>query len=137
MRIKTVLIGSLRDSLIEFLTRHRTTFAWSHSDMEGINAEIIAHHLNVLLEAKPFRQKRRTFAPKCNQAVAEEVRKLLAADFSREVHYPDWLSNVVMVKKANRSCPKDSFPLPRIDLLVDFTAEHEILSFLDAFFGYN
>lgn len=85
-----------------------------------------------------------------NQAVAEEVGKLLAADFFCEVHYPDWLSNVAMVKKANgkwhmcvgfkdlnRSCPKDSFPLPRIDLLVDSTTEHEILSFLDTFSGYN
>lgn len=111
--------------------------------MEGINLDVIVHHLNVLLDAKPFRHKR-------NQAVAEEVGKLLVADFVCEVHYPYWLSNVVMVKKANgkwhmcvgfkdlnRSCPKDSFPLPRINLLVDSTAEHEILSFLDTFSGYN
>ena len=67
-----------------------------------------------------------------------------------EVEYPEWLANVVLVKKANgkwqlcidftdinRACPKDSFPLPRIDLIVEATAGHELLSFMDAFSGYN
>ena len=82
--------------------------------------------------------------------MAEEVRKLLEANFIREVYYPDWLANVVMVKKANekwrmcvdftdlnRACPKDNYPLPRIDTLVDSTARHELLSFMDTFSGYN
>ena len=82
--------------------------------------------------------------------MAEEVRKLLEADFIREVCYPDWLANVVMVKKANekwrmcvdftnlnRACPKDNYPLPQIDTLVDSTARHELLSFMDTFSGYN
>ena len=66
------------------------------------------------------------------------------------MEYPEWLANVVLVKKANgkgrlcidftdinRACPKDSFPLPRIDLIVDATVGHELLSFMDAFSGYN
>ena len=82
--------------------------------------------------------------------MAEEVRKLLEAGFIREMYYPDWLANVVMVRKNNgkwrmcidftdfnRACPKDSYPLPRIDTLVDSTARHELLSFMDAFSGYN
>ena len=82
--------------------------------------------------------------------MVEEIRKLLEADFIREVYYPDWLANVVMVKKANekwrmcinftdlnRACPKDNYPLPRIDTLVDSTARHELLSFMDTFSGYN
>ena len=82
--------------------------------------------------------------------IAEEVRKLLEADFIREVYYPDWLANVVMVKKANgkwqmcvdftdlnRVCPKDSYPLLRIDNLVDSMARHQLLIFMDAFLGYN
>ena len=68
----------------------------------------------------------------------------------REVYYPEWLANVVMVKKANgkwrmcvdftnlnSACPKDNFPLPRIDQLVDSTAGHKLLTFMNAFFGYN
>ena len=82
--------------------------------------------------------------------MAEEVRKLLEAGFIREVYYPDSLANVVMVRKnsgkwrmcvdftdLNRACLKDSYPLPRIDTLVDSTARHELLSFMDAFSGYN
>ena len=66
------------------------------------------------------------------------------------MEYPEWLANDVLVKKANdkwrlyidftdvnRACPKDSFPLPRIDLIVDVIAGHELLSFMDAFSGYN
>ena len=89
-------------------------------------------------------------APKRNKAVTEEVEKLLEADFMKEVFYPDWLANVVMVKKRNdkwtmcvdftdlnKAYPKDSFPLPRIDQLVDLTIGHKLLSFMDAFSGYN
>ena len=37
----------------------------------------------------------------------------------------------------NKACPKDSYPLPWIDILVDLIARHQLLSFMDAFFGYN
>ena len=82
--------------------------------------------------------------------IAEEVRKLLEANFIREVYYLDWLANIVIVKKANgkwrmcvdftdlnRACPKDSYPFPRMDTLVDSTTRHELLSFMDTFSGYN
>ena len=75
---------------------------------------------------------------------------MLEANFIREVYYPEWLDNVVMVKKANgkwrmyvdftnlnKACPKDSYPLPRINLLVDSMASHQLLSFMDAFLRYN
>ena len=80
----------------------------------------------------------------------DEVNKLHAANFIREVHYPEWLANVVMVKKANgkwrmcvdftdlnSACPKDSSPLLRIDQLMDSTTGHKLLTFMDAFSGYN
>jgi hypothetical protein len=80
----------------------------------------------------------------------EEVDKLLITNFIREVFYPNWLANVVMVKKANgkwrmcvdftdlnKACPKDSFPLPRIDKLVNSTTGHKLLTFMDAFSGHN
>ena len=76
-------------------------FTWSHEDMLGIPANIIQHHLNVDLEKKPVQQRRRVFALEQNKAVMDEVNKLLATNFIREVYYPEWLANVVMVKKAN------------------------------------
>ena len=69
--------------------------------MLGIDRKIIQYRLNVNLECKPLQQKRRIFAPERNKVVTEEVEKLLEADFIREVFYPEWLANVVMVKKSN------------------------------------
>ena len=69
--------------------------------MPEIDPSIIAHRLNVNPTSSPIRQKKRVFTQERDKAIAEEVRKLLEADFIREVYYPDWLANVVMVKKAN------------------------------------
>ena len=118
--------------------------------MGGIDPAIITHRLNVSPSFKPVKQKRRSFAPERKKAINEEVEKLLQAGAIREVEYPEWLANIVLVKKANgkwrlcidftdvnRACPKDSFPLPRIDLIVDAITGHELLGFMDAFSGYN
>ena len=118
--------------------------------MGGIDPAIITHRLNVNPSFKPVKQKRRSFAPERQKAINEEVGKLLWAGAIREVEYPEWLANDVLAKKANgkwrlcidftdvnQACPKDSFPLPRIDLIVDSTVCHELLSFMDAFSGYN
>jgi hypothetical protein len=149
-RIGTSMTKEIRDLIVSFLRKNADVFAWSHDDMPGINTEVIAHKLNVNPSISPVKQKRRVFAPERNTAVMEEVDKLLKAGFIREVYYPEWLANVVMVKKStgkwrmcvdftdlNKACPKDSYPLPRIDQLVDSTAEHKLLSFMDAFSGYN
>lgn len=84
------------------------------------------------------------------QSVVEEVQKLLSAGFIREIQYTTWLANIVIVKKSNekwRMCtdyidlnkafPKDAYPLPNIDRLVNGAIGHKILSFLDAFSRYN
>ena len=118
--------------------------------MGGIDPTVITHRLNVSPSFKPVKQKRRSFAPERQKAINEEVRKLLQAGAIREVEYPEWLANVILVKKANgkwrlcidftnvnRAYPKDSFTLSWIDLIIDATAGHELLSFMDAFSGYN
>ena len=76
--------------------------------------------------------------------------KLKRAGAIKEVFYPEWLANTMVVKKKsgkwqvyvdftnlNKACPKDPFPMPRIDQLVDATASHPQISFLDAFQGYH
>ena len=118
--------------------------------MLEIDPSVMVHRLNVSPSFPPIRQKKKVFAQEQDKVIAEEVRKLQAAQFIREVYYPDWLANVVMVKKAsgkwricvdftdlNKACPKDSHPLPWIDVLVGSTVRHQLLSFMDAFFGYN
>ena len=149
-----VYIGSrlakdVRDLLVHFLKQNIDVFAWKQEDMGGIDPAVITHKLNISPSFKPIKQKR-SFAPERQKAINEEVNKLLQAKAIREVEYLDWFANVVLVKKANgkwqlyidftdvnRACPKDSFPLPQIDLIVDSTPGHELLSFMDAFLGYN
>ena len=144
------LAEDLRSLLIRFLKQNRDVFAWKQEDMRGIDPVIITHRLNVSPSFKPIKQKRRSFTSERKKAINEEVDKLLQAGAIREVEYPEWLANIVLVKKANgkwrlcidfidvnRACPKDSFPLPRINLIVDATAGHELFSFMDAFSGYN
>lgn len=150
LRIGAQLPAGEKGKLVEFLRDHLDVFAWEHDEMPGIDPSIIEHRLNVDRNCRPVKQRRTSFASERNQAIADEVQKLIKAEFIREVDYPEWLANVVLVKKANgkwrmcvdftdlnKACPKDSFSLPRIDQLVDSTAGHEVLSFMDAFSGYN
>jgi hypothetical protein len=80
--------------------------------------------------------------------IGEEITKLLSSWFIQEVFHPEWLANPVLVKKKNKkwgmcvdytdlnkACPKDLFPLPRIDQVVDLTTRCESLCFLDAYSG--
>ncbi|XP_014506155.1 uncharacterized protein LOC106765899 [Vigna radiata var. radiata] len=134
----------------ELLLKNRDLFAWQAADMPGIHPDIISHKLSLFKDARPVAQRKRRLGNEKRRAVEEEVTKLLEAGFIREVKYTTWLSNVVMVKKPsgkwrmctdftdlNKACPKDTYPLPSIDGLVDGVSGYEILSFLDAYSGYN
>ena len=94
-------------------------------------------HLNIYPNRKPVRQKQCTMDVEPYQALKDEVDKLLANDFIKESFYPSWLANPMSIKKPNgkwrtcmdftdlnKACPKDSFPLPPIDHLVDATSRH-------------
>jgi len=118
--------------------------------MSGIYLGIIYHKLTICPQAKPISQKKKKMGEEWRKVVKEEVDKLLLANFIREVRFSTWLANVVMVKKANgkwrmctdythlnRVCPKDAYPLPSIDRLVDGVSGYQVLSFLDAYSRYN
>ncbi|KAL0677561.1 hypothetical protein Bca4012_005542 [Brassica carinata] len=140
----------LRTKLITCLKKNLNTFAWAAEDMPGIDINITCHELNIDPTFKSVKQKRRKLGPELASAVNDEVEKLLKVGSITEVRYPDWLANPVVVKKKNgkwqvcmnftdlnKACRKDSFPLPHIDRLVEATTGNELLSFMDAFSGYN
>ena len=148
--IGSKLEKDLKGLLTQFLRHNKDVFAWKQADMGGVEPTVITHRLNASPSFKPVKQKRRSFTLERKKAINAEVDKLLQAGAIREVEYPKWLANVVLVKKENgkwrlcidftdinKACPKDSFLLPRIDLIVDATTGHELLSFMDAFSGYN
>ena len=104
--VKTTRIGmtlslEMRMRLVQFLKENLDIFVWSHEDMLSISPKVIQHKLSVDLKMKPVQQKQRVFAPERNQVVTDEVNKLLSVGFIWEVYYPEWLANVVLVKKAN------------------------------------
>ncbi|KAK0586997.1 hypothetical protein LWI29_015920 [Acer saccharum] len=128
VKIGGVLDYEVRKNLVDLLEEYNDIFAWSHDEMPGIPFNLATHRLAVDAIFKQVKQKRRHFNAEQNAVVQEEVDKLLKARFIRESRYLEWIANVVMVTKANgkwrmcvvyidlnRACPKDSFPLPKID----------------------
>ncbi|GAV61642.1 hypothetical protein CFOL_v3_05169 [Cephalotus follicularis] len=90
-----------KGELITFLRNNKDVFAWSTEEVPGISPNVMVHKLSVDPARPPTTQKKRNFAPERQQAIVEEVSKLLQAGFIREVHYSDWMANPVVVKKAN------------------------------------
>ena len=139
-----------KKELLEFLRKNQDVFAWSASDLRGVSRDIIEHRLDINPNIKPKKQKLRKMADEKVAAVKAEVQRLLDANVIREVKYPTWLANTVPVKKKNgkwsmcidftdlnKVCPKDDFPLPRIDRVVDDAANNQLMSLLDCFSGYH
>ena len=75
---------------------------------------------------------------------------LLKARMIRDVKYPRWIANVIVVQKkngkwrvcvdytnTNKACPKEPFPLPHIDIMVDATIGHEMLTFMEVMAGFQ
>ena len=125
-------------------------FAWDAYEAPRVDPNFTCHHLNVnpsiTLKKQPPRRPSKEHA----NAVRNEVMKLKRVGAIKEVFYPEWLANTIVVKKKsgkwrvcadftnlNKACPKDPFLIPRIDQLVDATADHPWMSFLDAFRGYH
>ena len=145
----SLLTDEEKEQLRLMLLSNIDVFAWSHSDMVGINPTVASHKLNIISTTKPVRQKVRRFHSDRHQIIQREASNFPRAGFIREVKYPKWLANVVVVPKKggkwrvcidytdlNEACPKDSFPLPRINQIVESVAEQGILSFLGAFSRY-
>jgi hypothetical protein len=87
--------------LLAFHEKNNDTFTWSTSNLVGVNKDIIEHKLQVNPRAKPRKQKLWKMCGQKVEAVRVEVQRLLDAGFIREVTYPEWLVNMVMVQKKN------------------------------------
>nr|CAN67373.1 hypothetical protein VITISV_026454 [Vitis vinifera] len=118
LKIGSPLSTNERDRLIHLLRSYLDVFAWSYEDMPGLDSSIVQHHLPTLPHARPVKQKLRRLHPRWS---LQDGKVRVCVDF----------------KYLNKASPKDDFPLPHIDLLVDGTAGHSMLSFMDGFSGYN
>ena len=139
-----------KKQLVTLLKEYMDVFAWNYDKMPGLDPGLVVHALNVDPGVKPVIQPARVFHTDVEIQITQEVKKFLAAGFIKPIQHPKWLSNIVPVKKKNgqirccvdfcnlnKACPKDEFPLPNIDLLVDSTAGSSMFSFMDGYSGYN
>jgi hypothetical protein len=138
------------EKLITCLSRNKDVFAWSALNLVGVSRTIVEHSLGIDPSVRPKKQRLHKMSNEKTEAAKVEVHRLLEANFIEPVAYPTWLANVVMVQNKsgkwrmcidftslNKACPKDNFPLPRIDKIVDSAAECEVMSLLDCFSGYH
>lgn len=149
-KIGTSLSPDEETTLINLLRRNLDLFAWCPAEMPGMDPDIACHHLSVKPGVKPVVQRKRKMGEERRKVVDDEVKKLVDARFISEIKYPTWMANTVLVKKENgkwrmcvdytdlnMACPKDPYPLPNIDHLIDNASGYQTLSFMDAYSGYN
>jgi hypothetical protein len=153
--IKNVHIGAScsPDEIVTYTSlfkEFRDIFAWSYEEILGIDPSIVVHKIKTYPRAKPVRQRLHPVHPHKAATIKLEVEKLLKAGFIYPVALTEWVSNPVPIDKKggsihvcvdyrdiNKACPKDNFPTPFVDQIVDDCAGSEIFSLMDGFSGYN
>ena len=136
-QVESQLPPSKREQLVEFLRKNVDVFAWDAYEAPGVDPNFICHHLNVNPSINPRRQPPRHPSREHAEAIKNEMIKLKRAGVIKEVFYPQWLANTMVVKKKtrklrvcvdftdlNKACLKDLFPMPQIDQLVDAIVGH-------------
>ncbi|GAA0174279.1 hypothetical protein LIER_27704 [Lithospermum erythrorhizon] len=149
-KVGTKLDGTYKEALVSLIRDFEDVFAWGPEDMPSVDPEIAIHWLHVESMFIPIKRRKRTFSDEKNMAIRSKVEALLKANAIRELQFPEWNTNVVLVKKSNnkwRMCtnfmslnkafPKDFYPLPCLVRLVDGSAGHEVFDFMDASRGYH
>jgi len=148
--VSAKITTKFKDRIVELLKEYRDCFSWDYNEKPGLKREVVESKLPIRPDKKPVKQILRRFAPQILPKIKKEIERLLKCRFIRTARYVDWLANVVPVKKKNgtiRVCidfrdlnlatPKDEYPMPVAEMLVDSTAGFEYLSMLDGYSGYN
>src|SRR4051812_17014127 len=148
--ISAKLEPELKATVIKMLKENRDCFAWDYDEMPGLERDLVELKLPIKEGKKPIKQTPRRFAPKIHSKIKAEVERLLRCKFIQTTRYVEWIANIVPVIKKNgslRVCidfrdlnaatPKDEYPMPVAEMLVDSAAGFEYLSMLDGYLGYN
>jgi hypothetical protein len=139
-----------RNEMIGLLKEYSDCFAWNYTEMSGLSREIVEHRLPIKSSFRPFKQKTRTFRLDLLPRIKDKIHQLVEANFIRPCRYAEWVSNIVPVEKEsgkhrvcidfrnlNRATPKDEYPMPIADTLINNASGNRIISFLDGNVGYN
>ena len=138
------------NEVLAVVKRFKDCFAWDYTELPGLDKTLVEHRLPIKKEHIPHQQPPRKMANEVILKVKEEIKRLLQARFIRPARYVEWLSNIVPVLKKNgklRVCidfrnlntatPKDEYPMPIANVLVDGVAGHKLLFFMDGHSCYN
>ena len=126
-------------------------FAWNYYEMPGLSRDLVEHKLPIKSGFRPHKQPPRRFNSNLYDRIKEEIDRLLKAGFIWPCRYAEWVSNIVPVKKKNtgkirvcidfrdlnKATPKDEYPMPIADMLINDASGHKVISFLDGNAGYN
>ena len=136
--------------MIALLKEYRDCFAWDYTEMPGLDRNIVEHQLPLKKGFRPFQQPARQMKAEVLEEVKKEVQKMLDAGFIRPCRYAEWISSVVSVQKKdgrwrvcvdfrdlNRATPKDEYPMPVAETLINAAAGHKMMSFMDGNASYN
>ncbi|KAA3486551.1 RNA-directed DNA polymerase (Reverse transcriptase), Ribonuclease H-like protein [Gossypium australe] len=150
VKIGACITAETKRDLIELLQEFKDVFTWSFQDMSGLSTDIMVHWLPIKEECKLVQQKLRRMRSDVLLKIKEEVKKQFDAGFLQVLKYSEWVANIVLIPKKdgkvricvdykdlNEASPKDNFPLPHIDTLVDNIAGYSLFSFMDGFSYYN
>jgi hypothetical protein len=141
---------SLREPMIALLKEYSDCFAWDYTEMPGLDRSIVEHRLPLKKGFQPFQQWARQMTTEVLEEVKKEIEKMLEAGFIRPWRYAEWISSIVPVQKKdgrwwvcvdfsdlNRATPKDEYPMPVEETLINVATGNKILSFMDGNAGYN
>ena len=145
------MIADYKAKVIELLKQYVDCFAWEYHEMPGLSRELVEHRLPIKPGFRPHKQPPRRFNPNVYDRIKEEISRLLKAGFIRPCRYAEWISNIVPVEKKNtgklrvcidfrdlnKATPKDEYPMPIADMLINDASGHKVISFLDGNAGYN
>ncbi|GJQ92358.1 hypothetical protein Tco_0003497 [Tanacetum coccineum] len=150
VRIGASLLTRIKQELWRILCKNKDIFAWSPFNMTGIPKELAEHKLNIHPRTFLICQKKHILAKDQNEAITTEVTKHVEVRILKEVYFPRWVANPVMVQKndgtwrmcidftnLNKACLKDNYPLPEIDQKIESLDGFKYKCFLDAYKGYH
>ena len=132
-----------KSKVTELLKQFVGCFAWNYTEMPGLSRDLVEHRLPIKSDFRPHKQPRRNFNPNMYDRIKEEIDRLLKAGFIRPCRYAEWVSNIVPVENKNtgairvcidfrdlnKATPKDEYPMPIADTLINDASGHRVISF--------
>jgi hypothetical protein len=151
MYISTNLYEDQKEELCDLLKEFVDCFVWDYTEMLGLSRELVEHVLPIKKGFRPYKQPAQNYNPELLDRIKEEVEHLLKANFIRTCRYAKWVSNIVPVEmkntgkirvcvdfwNVNKATPKDEYPMPVADMLINRASGYKMISFLDGNAGYN